>query len=198
LSLVEVAVSTFLVGVLLIAAMNTVGAVFRSRRTSAQLHDAPTLARLLMTEILQAPYQDPEEPDGPIGLEGGEASGSRSQFDDVDDYDGWSECPPKNKDSSNIPGHGSWQRDVTVDWVVPDTLSTSSTDTGLKQITVTVTHPGGTQTQLVALRCQWGAVEQPPGVDTTVVTWVGAQLEIGSDAAAVLSATNLVNHADDR
>ena len=198
LSLPEVMISALLVGIVLVASMKTVGAVFRTRLVNARLADGPSLARQLMTETAQAPYEDPEEPDGPIGLETGETNTSRTDFDDVDDFHGWNKSPPQAKDGTPLDGCDGWQRQVSVEWVQPDSLTASGTETGLKRITVTVTDPQGNVTQLGSLRCEFGAVEQDPAVNMTVVTWLGGELQLGAGSAKVLSATNLVNHARDQ
>ena len=89
-----------------------------------------------MAEIMQLPYEDP---DG-IPLFGSEeilTLGNRSAFDDVDDYHGWSEAPPTAKDGALLAGDEGWERSVSVGYVNPDDLnSTSLTDTGVKRITV--------------------------------------------------------------
>ena len=202
LSLIEVVASTLIVGVMLVAALNTLGAVFRSQRLNAARLTGPGLAHELMGEILSLPYEDPEEPGDSIGREIDESGGNRADLDDVDDYDNWSanELPaknPQNKDGVEHPGYVGWNRTVQVNWVnVTSIATTLSSESGLKLITVTVTDPHGVATQIRALRSRYSSFEQSPAVDTTAVTWLGAELQLGG-AAAAHSSTQLSNHTYD-
>ena len=196
LSLIEVVVSTLIVGVMLVAALNTLGAVFRSQRLNAARLTGPGLAHELMGEILSLPYEDPNDPGDSIGRESGESGGDRVDLDDVDDYDNWSASGPEDKDGVEHPGYAGWERTVQVGWVNLVSLATIGADSGLKLITVTVTNPHGVTTQVRALRSRDSSFEQSPAVDTTAVTWLGAELRLGG-AAAAHSSTQLSNHTYD-
>ena len=196
LSLLEVVISTLIVGLVLVGALNTAGSVIRSQRMNAERLDANPLAAQLLSEIVANYYTDPEEPGGPIGLETGESASTRAEFDDVDDYDDWTATPPEAKDGTVISGYAGWTRAVQINDADPTTGESTGSETGVKRIRVKVTAPDGTQTYLFCLRSKDGGVEQAPAVDTTVVTWVGAELQIGSAATAV-SAASLTNHAAD-
>jgi hypothetical protein len=204
--LVEVVVSTLLVGVLLVASTKTVGAVFRTRRVNAGLTEREVLAWQLMAKILTARYEDPEEtvvpigdPANPLGRESGEGNAPYGSFDDVDDYLGWSRNPPENGDGFALGGYDGYTRSVDIQRVQPDTLQVSAAnETGAKLILVTVTPPVGDPVVLKALRSRFGAVEQPPMVDTTFVTFMEGKLQTGSSPAVYNSAKNMVNHASDQ
>lgn len=196
LSLLEVVISTLIVGLVLVGAMNTTGSVIRSQRMNAERLDANPLAAQLLSEVVANYYTDPEEPAGPIGLETGESGLTREGFDDIDDYHGWTATPPETYDGTEISGYTGWTRTVTVNHANPTTGQIAGSETGVKQIQVQVTAPDGTVTSLACLRSDHGGIEQPPAIDTTVVTWVGAELQIGNAATAV-SATSLSNHADE-
>ena len=197
LSLIEVAVSTLIVGVMLVAALDTLGAVFSSQRLNATRLIGPGLAHELMGEILSLPYEDPENPGGTIGRETGESGGERADFDDVDDYDGWSSSDSESKDGVEHSGYVDWERTVHVNWVKVNSIATTlSTESGLKLITVTVTDPDGVATLIRALRSQVGSFEQSSTVDMTAVTWLGAELQLGG-AATAHSSTQLSNHVYD-
>ena len=198
LSLVEVVMSTLIVGVMLVASLDTVGAVYRTHKLNAARLTGPGLAQELMSEILAMPYEDPEVPGNSIGLDTGESGVNRQDFDDVDDYDNWSSASAEAKDGTALAGYSGWQRQATVTWGQLTTpLPTVGTDTGLKRITVTVTDPDGVQTSLVALRYQTGLLEQTPAVDTTAITWIGAELRLGSSSQTARSGTYLSNQAID-
>jgi len=140
LSLLEAVVSTVLVGVLLVAALRTVGASVFTQYQSSERATAHMLADGLLAEILAKNYRDTGS--SPLfGREAGESSTSKANYNDVDDYQGWSESPPQFADGSTMPDLTGWQRSVAVDWVDPLDLSqTQLWDTGAKRITVTVRH----------------------------------------------------------
>lgn len=199
-TLVEVAISCVLVGVMLVAAMRTVGAVFRTRLVAFQRQQGETLAQELTAEILQARYEEPSLPPGSFGLEGGEVGdGSRAAWDDVDDYDGWSASPPQSKDGTPLPDADGWTRQVVIDRVTcPNPEITSAGDTGLKQIEVQATSPTGETFTLYALRSRWGALEMKTPLDETYVTGLSGKLQVGTAGSAVVGGTAVVNHAQDK
>lgn len=152
LSLVEVTISTMLVAVVVVGAMNCLGGVIRSRLTTGNSGRGRQLAQQLMTEILNTPYQD-EGPSPVFGRESGESGGDRVDFDDVDDYHTWSAAPPEDRNGNPIVNTAGWQRDVTVELVVPaNPALPAGTDLGVKRITVTIQRQGKVVTRTVALR----------------------------------------------
>jgi hypothetical protein len=138
LSYVEVAIASVIAAVLIVAALQTVGA---SRRAQLEIHKhsiGHLLARDLLTEILQQGYSEPFE-QSVFGPEPSEDTGGRDSFDDVDDYDSWSASPPEEKDGTDLTGLDNWTREVVVDFVDPDDLATIvGADQGVKRMTVTV------------------------------------------------------------
>jgi len=151
---VESALSVFLVGVLMVAALYAVGAGVRRQSNTASQVRGKKLAHDLMQEILQQCYQDPLQT--PVfGPEPGETTQppTRSRFNDVDDYVGWTESPPANKSGVPYAGFSGWTRSVNVQWADPVSLApTAATYTGLKLITITVSFNGQTQATLVGYR----------------------------------------------
>ncbi len=151
-TLVETVVSTLLVGVVVVAALNTVSASMVGRQKMGDRGHAQLLAQDLMVEILQQAYEEPD--DTPIfGRESSENGGSREEYDDVDDYHGWSSSPPEYKDGTEIPNLDGWSRSVSVARVDPHDLPGNvGSDTGVKRIVVTVTRHDATLATLVAVR----------------------------------------------
>jgi Tfp pilus assembly protein PilV len=151
-SLVEVVVSTVIVGVLIVATLNALGAATSSSRTAGNRAVAIGLADDLMAEILKSKYVDPGS--SPVfGPETGETGSTRNAFNDVDDYNGWSEQPPQAKDGTIYADRADWRRRVTVDRVtVSDPTKTSTTETGVKRITVDVDYQGTNVVEQTALR----------------------------------------------
>lgn len=130
-----------------------------------------------------------------IGTDTGEGSSSRTDFDDVDDYHGWSASPPQDRGGSDLVDYAGWTRSVTVEYVnpvQPGSLGTAS-DGGAKRITVTVTDPRGAQTTIVGVRSRMGAYEQDVETARTYISWVGLDLQLGAANAALSLGTALVN-----
>jgi len=155
LTLAEAVISMIIISVMLVAALNTVGA---ARTTEKKIGDRPRgllLAEDLMSEILRQAYEDPGLAPGSFGLGGDEVGdGSRNLWDDVDDYHGWSASPPQQKDGTVIPGFTGWERSVTVARANPGDFGAAApaTDTGVKQIRLTVTYDDAVVVSLVAIR----------------------------------------------
>ena len=143
-SLIEAVMSVVIVGGLLVAAMNTLGAGTTAEYTAAERSRALLLAEDLMTEILQQAYEDPAYPPGSFGRGADEAAtGDRSLFDDVDDYHGWSASPPQYRDGTPISWAGGFTRSVQVHRVNSGNLNlVVGSDSGVKRIRVTVTRGG--------------------------------------------------------
>ena len=183
-----------IVAVLLVAALSVVGGVSRTYAVTDEKAKAFLLAADLMNEILRAPYEDPNG-SAVFGLETGEGSVTRSAFDDVDDYDNWTETPPAAKDGTAYTGLTNWTRTVQVEWVeVLNPVSISATDSGLKRIQVTVTSPRGVTWTLSALHARSGRMEWRPPNDRVYVTGVDAQIQIDSRVTGHSVSTPLNNH----
>ena len=151
--LIESSIAVLLTGLLMLAALRSVGASKRREAGTGDLVRGQQIAADLMNEILRQAYQEPT--DLPLfGLEPNESTGNRSLFDDVDDYINWSSSPPKDRSGTAIPGFTGWTQAVSVIWANPSTLgTTTNSDTGLKKITVTISKSGKTVTQIVGYRC---------------------------------------------
>lgn len=158
-SLLETSICTLIVSVVLVASMRTVLGVFRHRSNHNDAATASLLAESLLTEILEKSYKEPTAT--PLfGPEAGE-TGTRSLFDDVDDYHNWSETPPKHLDGTSMTALTGWSREVAVvqvtasDPIFVTTIKSGSTtvgfgldakaenaDTGVRRVTVTVKKSG--------------------------------------------------------
>lgn len=138
MTLAETVVAMVVVSVLLVAALNTVGAAGRDRRMIDDNARATLLAGDLMTEIRAQAYEDPTSPGG-FGLEAGEAGANRLNFDDIDDYDGYSSTPPKTRDGAVLAGCSIFTRSASVTRVSLAALDTPQiADGGVRKIVVTV------------------------------------------------------------
>jgi type II secretory pathway pseudopilin PulG len=145
-------ISTVIVAVMFVAALNTVGASRLTQHRAALVARGRLLAEALMAEILQQNYQEPEGTPA-FGREMGESATSRAAYDDVDDYDQWSAGPPVAKDGSALANSTGWRRTVTVCWIDPaDPREVKTVETGAKRITVTVYYRDVPQAAVVAIR----------------------------------------------
>jgi len=154
LTMVEAVISMLVVGVMLVAALKTVGAARLTERKTGERGRGVLLAEGLMSEILEQSYADPESGVGSFGLGVDElGDGSRLLWEDVDDYDGWSATPPEEKDGTPLSGFDGWSRSVEVRWVDPaDFSQVRIAETGVKRITVTVANNDTVVLSVVALR----------------------------------------------
>ena len=112
-TLVEAAVSVLIVGLMLTAALYALGGVGKARAVGLGQGRGMLLAQDLLNEVLRAAYTDPQSPGG-WGPEAEENTATRADFDDVDDYLGWSASPPQAKDGTALAGYDGWQRSVAV------------------------------------------------------------------------------------
>ena len=167
-TIAEAVMAIVIVGGLLVAALNGVAVSRTGRGRAADHARGQQLALDLMAEILQQAYQDPVQT--PVfGLEPGESSTSRAAWNDVDDYNGWTETPPKTKSGTVMNEAAGWTRSVAVQWVDPTTLATSSTltNTGIKKITVTVKKGTITMATIAAYRTVGWVDTIPKPTDAT-------------------------------
>jgi len=153
-SLIEVVVSVLIVGGLAVAVLNTIGATAAVRRIDADRARGISLAQDLVEEIAGEPYEDPSNGDGSFGSGADEvATGDRTAFDDVDDYDGWSASPPEMRDGTALAGFDGWRRTVAVRWSDPtDPDVDKVAESGLKRVEVSVYHGSRLVSSMTMLR----------------------------------------------
>jgi len=154
ITLVEAIMSIVLVGGLVLMALNTVGSAAVAQAQTGDSGRGQLLALALVSEIMKTSYADPESPGTVFGPEAGEVDGTRAAFDDVDDYQGWTESPLADANGVAIPDlPNGWTRTVNVQYANAANLKSSvDADPGIKRITVAVAHNGRTAAKLVALR----------------------------------------------
>jgi type II secretory pathway pseudopilin PulG len=151
-TLMEAVISTVIVAVMLVAALNTVGASKITQHKASLVSRGRMLAESLMSEILQQSYQEPGET-YVFGRESGESDTSRAAYDDVDDYHGWTESPLVAKDGTALPNSANWRRTVTVEWVDPlKPKIWKNHETGAKRITVVAMFRNVPQATVVAIK----------------------------------------------
>jgi type II secretory pathway pseudopilin PulG len=147
--MVESLICIIIVGVMLTAALRAVGASNMLQAKNSDRAFGGMLAQSLIDEIMQQAFENPTTP--VFGPESGE--NKRALFNDVDDYNNWTETPPKNLDGTAMSNVTGWSRSVAIGWANLSNLNQNSTsDTGIKRIVVTVTKNGQTIATRVALR----------------------------------------------
>lgn len=197
LTLIEVTVSTLIVGALMVAALQSVGNMSRTTITTNQVHDGQSLAQDLLREILAQNYSDPADPTTTTWKgEAGETN--RAAFDDIDDYDDWSESPVTDAAGNALAGYSGWSRTVVVRKLNTTDFSArsdTSTDTGLRSVIVTAMSPSGRTTILSVYRHSDGGTRHKISTNTDTVCWVGCTLQLGENAPSTMSAS-ISNHAE--
>jgi len=175
--MIEAALSVAIVGVLMSIALTTFTAIATQRRVQAERRDAYELGQQLMHEILSCYFQDP----GGSGVWGPESGETRATFDDVDDYDGYTETSLTRKDGTVLSDYTNWTRAVAVAFVDPLNPGTTIASSTLKRVTVTVTAPtSGKQYVLVGYRSQYGTYEYTPPTQTNFVTFTAVDVQAGT------------------
>ncbi len=155
-TIAECVISTVIVAVMLVAVLQTVGASKQGQLALVREIQGQALAQSLMTEILPREYEDPNG-SATLGRDAGESAALRMDFDDVDDYAGWTSTPPVSEDGNLMSELTDWQRDVTVEWIDPeDPTVVMGAESGAKRITVTVLYNGRPIHSLTTLRSAHG------------------------------------------
>ena len=150
-SLAEAIISIVIVSVMLVASVSTLGAARGGTNKAANRARGALLAQQLMAEILSQSYEEPT--DTPIFGRESESGGVRTDYDDVDDYDGWASSPPEDRDGTQLANSTGWQRSVSVAWGNAGDLSTIEiSESGIKRIIVRVTFQGLDMCRLIAIR----------------------------------------------
>jgi MSHA pilin protein MshD len=152
-AMVEAMLASVIMAVAVTAALSTACSTATYQLHAAQHAEAGALADDLVSEIMYQPYQDPSLPTTTLGTETGERTTLRADFDDCDDYNGWTESPLQNKDGTAIANTTGWTRSVVVNWVtIADPTVTSTSETGVKRVVVTVTNGSGSKVVRTFLR----------------------------------------------
>lgn len=143
-SLVEAAIASAVLAVLVVGALQAMGHAARGRHLLAEAALAASLAEDLATEIAAQAFHDPQTASTDLGPDPGETGATRALYDDVDDYDGLVDSPPRTKAGVQI-ADASWRRTVDVEFVtfMPQrTLIDVKSPTPKKRVIITVSRRG--------------------------------------------------------
>ena len=148
----EVAISTIIVGVLMVTSFTTIAASRRSQTEESFCVRGLAIADALMAEITQLPMREPSCDCG-YGPETGETGSNRLNFDDVDDYNGLTDSPPRTRNGTLCDGYSDLSRRVTVASVVSSNWdSTTLTYAGVYRVIVSVVRNSKEVCRLVSYR----------------------------------------------
>jgi len=128
--------------------------MFISAVTGTQMTGAATvadnIAKQMLAEISQKKWDEKCTVKGehislasasdPLGVDTGEDANDKTTFDDIDDYKGWNESPPRDLSNNPIPGYEGYWLDVDVIYVTDPTtgIAPAGAKTDFKQVKVTV------------------------------------------------------------
>lgn len=152
-SLVESVLCIAILGTAVTAGLNLYGSFARGEVINREMLVANQLAMDLLTEIQSRHFEDPILAEGSFGIGAGETV--RGDYDDVDDYDGLIETPPKNPDGTDMDSmYSGYSRRVFVYNVVEDNLTTVASDgsTAVKNILVIVLNDNKIRAAAYGLR----------------------------------------------
>lgn len=140
-TMMETVLGSLMVGGVLAATLGLIGPTARSTELAGDQLTAAYLAAELLAEIEAQPFEDPRTDSRVFGPEPDETGGTRSKFNDVDDYHNWS-GPPQSAAGVETSGlTGSWLIQVQVINVVAGNPAVASaTDTGVRRIVVAVSR----------------------------------------------------------
>ena len=143
-SMIETTVSILLVSILLVGSLNTLAFTTATSTRDLDGLKAACYAEQLFAELSGMHFIDPSEPTTTLGREASETNAVvRTNWDDVDDYHGLNEATLKYRDGTTIPNTSGWIRAVSIESLVPSTLSTTtSIAEPLRRITVTLERSG--------------------------------------------------------
>lgn len=143
-TLLEVLITVVIFSIGIVVLLGAISTIIKGSSDLENINIATSLARDLMDEILGKGFNDP---DGGLAF-GLEEVEPRTNFDDADDYDGWSKNPPEDVSGTaydgtgSTPNYASFTRAVTVENVPENNFNTATPSgdgtTDAKRIIVTV------------------------------------------------------------
>ncbi len=158
LTLMEVVVSSLLVGTVLISSLSTTVSWRQFHHSNRERDVVNRLAEELLSEIVVTSFRDPTAAgSASLGRESGELADRRFNWNDVDDYNGMNETSPKEKSGVVIADATGYQRSAMVAAAVaipqaPGYSTSQDLSTRLRLIEVTVVGPSGVTVSVRGLK----------------------------------------------
>lgn len=156
-SLVELIISIVIIGISTTGVLAAMSITSRHSADPMIRHQAIAIAESYLEEILLLDFAEPPSPfaDCAGASLGAEAGESRATYDDVDDYHGLADngCNVSGNGACDhtgnaIAGLEAYSVDVAISCAVLGTIPA----TDAKQVTVTVSHPAGSDISISAWR----------------------------------------------
>ena len=144
ITLMEVLISIILVSTIMLVTLQASSTVLRMREDQQVAVAASQLVRIYADEISSLEFRDLVAPD--FGIEVDENASSRNTLDDVDDFSGHTDSPPKHRDGEDVVGFSGWSVSVTVTPADLDgnPLGIADADTApLRIVAINCTAPNG-------------------------------------------------------
>lgn len=141
--LIEASMTTYLIAASLTALITVFFLTLRANSRSESTAVATHLSLRLMEEIRLRKW-DEQTPTpanytrrrSAIGTDSGESAADKTTFDDIDDFNGWTEKVPLDPMMRTIQGFSSYSSSVTVRYVNTTTLAPTGGTTDFKLVSV--------------------------------------------------------------
>jgi len=160
---IEIVFALFILAVVLVGYSQIFSTATNASGRANHEFIATNLAAGLMAEIMARDFMEPGSDPDSINTE---EAASRYLFDDVDDYDGWMESPPKTignpgsggyldmDGTQGTPNYSSFTRSVAVTFsrIDGNDIVVDAGPTEYKHVTVTVSSPFGKDVSIVELK----------------------------------------------
>ena len=161
-TLVELIVTMMLISIAVLAISNTLSFALSRQSDGMYQIKSIALAKAYLEEIGARRYDEttpvggvpPCSPSTTACSALGNDGEARSQFDDVDDYDGLDESPPLDAQGNPRTGYPGYRVQISVAYANAAQIAAFNLDdaTDAKLITVTVTPPGSSPVDFPVLR----------------------------------------------
>jgi len=151
---VECAVAFLILGMAVSTVAPLVILTIKAYRSTERTLIASQLSNELMEEVRLRKWDEaalskvpgyPAPSRSTLGADAGETSTDKTTFDDIDDFDGWSESPPQDPVGRPVSSITGFERTVTVEYV-DSSLDASGSPTDYKLVTACAQETGVTRT----------------------------------------------------
>ena len=153
-SLVEAVATILVLGIALTAVVQTLSFAFRKQSDGLWQSRTVALAEAYFEEMAAKRFDEASGVGGipacaptaiPCSALGPDAGETRTDFDDVDDFDGLDESPPVDATGTTRTGYDGFRVQISVAYLDAAQVGTLGLDdvTDAKRVDITVTPPGG-------------------------------------------------------
>ncbi|MCF7975340.1 MAG: prepilin-type N-terminal cleavage/methylation domain-containing protein [Phycisphaerae bacterium] len=157
MTLIEVMIATLLIAVALSAMLGANGYVTQVNRAGGDLSVAQSLLEHIKEKTEALPVADPETSNAVFGPE----EDDWTAYDDLDDFDGASFCPPIDGRGDTLPQWSTFTQQIVVENVKVDDLTApvADLDSNFYRVTVTILSQESEVTSATWIRCLYSEAE---------------------------------------